>query len=107
MKVDYIKIDGAIVAKAVEDTAARGVIAAIVALAATTDAYVIAEGIESFQMLDAVRGMGLRACDRLCGVQGYYLGRPGPIRAALDKREAVARDLARAQTASPEALTSS
>jgi len=47
LKVDFIKIDSAIVANGANEMAARGVISAIVALAKTTNAYVIAEGIET------------------------------------------------------------
>jgi diguanylate cyclase (GGDEF)-like protein len=77
--VDFVKIDGAIVASSARDLGARGVIAAIVAFAATTGAYVIAEGIEDQTMLDAVRGTDVpegTAAGHVRGVQGYYLGRP-------------------------------
>lgn len=81
LRVDFIKIDGGIVVNAVQDMAARGVISAIVALAATTGAYVIAEGIEDQAMLDAVRPANdarVRGLHQVRGVQGYYLGRPNP-----------------------------
>jgi len=75
----FVKIDGAIVAKAAHDVAARGVVAAIVAFAATTGAYVIAEGIEDQAMLDMVCRFG-RAGEpgtlEIRGGQGYFLGRP-------------------------------
>jgi len=59
LRVDFIKIDGAIVVKAVTDIAARGVVAALVAYARTTEAYVIAEGIEDPDMLESLRRLGL------------------------------------------------
>lgn len=82
LRVDYIKIDAAIVASALHDTAARGVIAGVVALAKATGAYVIARGIESTAMLEAVL-----ECDRsdsqfehrFQGVQGYLVGHPDHI----------------------------
>ena len=79
LRVDFIKIDGAIVANVEHDMAARGVVAAVVALAATTGAYVIAEGIESQAMLDSIRHVGggdRRRENDVRGVQGYFLGRP-------------------------------
>jgi diguanylate cyclase (GGDEF)-like protein len=87
MRFDFIKIDGSIVAKAADDVAARGVVTAIVSLAKTTGAYVIAEGIEDRRMLDAVRPID--------GAQGYFLGRPGSIDAPST---AGARDLSREGT---------
>jgi EAL domain-containing protein (putative c-di-GMP-specific phosphodiesterase class I) len=87
MKFDFIKIDRSIVAKAADDVAARGVVTAIVSLAKTTGAYVIAEGIEDRRMLDAVRPID--------GAQGYFLGRPGSIDAPST---AGARDLSREGT---------
>jgi diguanylate cyclase (GGDEF)-like protein len=94
LKVDFIKIDGAIVANAKHDVSARGVIAAIVALAKTTHAYVIAEGIEDRGMLDSVRPAKLgevASPTAVSGVQGYYVGRPGLIRDAMDAADETAR----------------
>jgi EAL domain-containing protein (putative c-di-GMP-specific phosphodiesterase class I) len=96
LKVDFIKIDGAIVANSTHDTAARGVISAIVALARTTNAYVIAEGIEDRLMLDAVSPTlldGAINTNAVNGVQGYFLGRPGPIESAPDTPEALRSQL--------------
>ena len=79
LRVDFIKIDAAIIVNSLRDTASRGVIAGIVALAEATGAYVIAQGIEDSATLDAVL-----ACDRsnserehrFQGVQGYLVGHP-------------------------------
>jgi diguanylate cyclase (GGDEF)-like protein len=82
LKVDFIKIDGGIVSKAATDTAARGVVAAIVALAKTTKAYVIAEGIEDPDVLHVLRRSGVAGAPEpfaVNGAQGYYLGRPGAL----------------------------
>jgi diguanylate cyclase (GGDEF)-like protein len=59
LKVDFIKIDGAVVAESATDNAARGVVAAIVALAKTTNACVIAQGIEDPDILENLRRWGL------------------------------------------------
>jgi diguanylate cyclase (GGDEF)-like protein len=76
---DYVKIDRAIIVKAMSDRSASGVVAAIVAFAKVTGAYVIAEGIEDIPMLDFIEhakcarapvGRGIR------GAQGYLLYRP-------------------------------
>ncbi len=91
LKVDFIKIDGAIVANAATETAARGVISAIVALAKTTNAYVIAEGIEDQAMLALVSHRvfnGVVNANAVSGVQGYLLGRPGLISAATNNADA-------------------
>jgi diguanylate cyclase (GGDEF)-like protein len=84
-RFDFIKIDGTIIANAGHDLAARGVISAIVALAKTTGAYVIAEGIEDEEMLAMVSKKlnGVPALDAVNGVQGYFLGRPGSLPVAL------------------------
>jgi len=70
LPIDFVKIDCAIVANALSDKIARGVLAGIHTIAREADIYVIAEGIESVEMLDLVREMGTQ------GVQGYLLGRP-------------------------------
>ena len=80
LRVDYIKIDAVIVVNAARDTAARGVIAGIVALAKATGAYVIAQGIEDAAMLEAVLEhdrSGSKPVHRFQGVQGYLVGLPG------------------------------
>jgi diguanylate cyclase (GGDEF)-like protein len=86
LHVDFIKIDGAIVAAGARDMAARGVITALVALARTTNAYVIAEGIEDRSMLESVSASSLDGSvnpNVVGGVQGYLVGRPGTITDAL------------------------
>jgi EAL domain-containing protein (putative c-di-GMP-specific phosphodiesterase class I) len=79
LQFDYVKIDRAIIVKAMVDRNASGVVAAIVAFAQVTGAYVIAEGIEDIAMLDFIDGAG---CARasvgrgIRGAQGYLLRRP-------------------------------
>jgi len=76
--VDFVKVDRGVVARACTTTAARGVLAGILAIARETGAYVIAEGIETAEMLAFVRQAGGGAGPRggIHGVQGYLLGRP-------------------------------
>ena len=82
LHVDYVKIDRGVLVKAMSDRNASGVLAAIVAFAHVTGAYLIAEGIEDTAMLDFVdragharapAGRGIR------GAQGYLLHRPSQL----------------------------
>jgi diguanylate cyclase (GGDEF)-like protein len=84
LPVDFIKISREVVSTAMERKEARAVLNAVLAFAQQTDAYVIAEGIETPEMLDLVRNPDRRRATRSHGVggaQGYLLGRPAP---ALD-----------------------
>lgn len=79
LRVDFVKIDKQVVVSAVTQQGTRAVLAAIIAFAAETGAFVIAEGIETEEMLEFVRGSGFSdnaqsAC--IHGGQGYLLGRP-------------------------------
>lgn len=78
LTLDFVKIDREVVARAVFDKKARGVVAGIIAIANASDAYVIAEGIETTEMLKLVCGSMARVIDisRVHGVQGYLLRRP-------------------------------
>ncbi len=79
LQFDYVKIDRAIIVKAMSDRSASGVVAAIVAFARVTGAYVIAEGIEDIEMLDFIDGTGRAVAPAgrgICGAQGYLLQRP-------------------------------
>ena len=55
LPVDFIKIDRAVVASAVEDRSARAVMLAIMAFARESGSFVIAEGIETEAMLELAR----------------------------------------------------
>ncbi len=70
---DIIKVDNALTRNIYMDPARRALAAGLISFAAELGAIVIAEGIESRQELDALRGLGVRYG------QGFYLGRPGPI----------------------------
>ena len=77
LRVDYIKIDAAIVASAACDTAANGVIAGIVALAKASGAYIFPQGIEDAAMVD---GAGrLRTMFRVV----LPLAKPGIVTAVI------------------------
>jgi len=70
LPVDFIKIDRDVVLRSLTDTTTRAVLAAIVAFAGETGSFVIAEGIETPDMLALAARLGVQ------GVQGYLLGRP-------------------------------
>ncbi|GAC1348834.1 MAG: hypothetical protein NVSMB19_00930 [Vulcanimicrobiaceae bacterium] len=78
LPVDFLKIDGALVSKAVTDRPSRSVIAGIIAIARENRTYVIAEGIEDEATLELVQSFaGSDAGSRgIHGAQGYLLGRP-------------------------------
>jgi diguanylate cyclase (GGDEF)-like protein len=79
LHLDYVKLDRALVGRAIENTEARGVLAGLIAIARETGSYLIAEGIETRHMLDFVSKAHIRlpsAFAGVRGVQGYELGKP-------------------------------
>jgi PAS domain-containing protein len=82
LPVDFIKIDRAVVASAVEDRGARAVMLAIMAFARESGSFVIAEGIETEAMLELARDPNPSGEARAIGAQGaqgFLLGRPAPV----------------------------
>ena len=82
LPVDFIKIDRAVVANAVEDRGARAVMLAIMAFAHESGSFVIAEGIETEVMLELARDPEPEGEIRPAGAhgaQGFLLGRPAPV----------------------------
>jgi diguanylate cyclase (GGDEF)-like protein len=82
LPVDFIKIDRAVVASAVQDRSARAVLLAIMAFARESGSFVIAEGIETEAMLELARDPNPRGEARAIGAQGaqgFLLGRPAPV----------------------------
>jgi diguanylate cyclase (GGDEF)-like protein len=79
VRFDFVKIDRLLVVDAMANREARGVLAGIMAIARASGSYLIAEGIETAEMLDFVNAAHLPSRDRpagVLGVQGYLLGRP-------------------------------
>lgn len=68
----FLKLDRALVAQSVHETALRTMVQALVALAAPPRRYVIAEGIETAAEAEAMRTLGVTYG------QGFYWGRPQP-----------------------------
>jgi diguanylate cyclase (GGDEF)-like protein len=82
LPIDFVKIDRTIMTDALTSDAARGVLAAIVEYARNVDTFVIAEGIETSEMLTMVRSSGDRAITMqgsVDGAQGYLLGVPSGL----------------------------
>ena len=79
LAVDYLKIDASIVNRAASDRSCRAVLAGIVAIAQETGSMLIAEGIESEEVLRYIRTHGATAGDlfgRIRAVQGFLIARP-------------------------------
>lgn len=79
LPVDYVKIDNSVITAAVEDPQAQAVLVAIIAFARRADAFVIAEGIESQEILAFVENaheLDVMRDPAIDGGQGFLLGRP-------------------------------
>ena len=79
LPVDFVKIDTSVIAAAVDDPKAQAVLVAIIAFARRAGAFVIAEGIESEEILSFVRHaheMNVLHDRVIDGGQGFLLGRP-------------------------------
>ena len=72
LPIDYVKIDRALIVRAITEPNARGVLAGILAIARETGSLTIAEGIDDLKLLE------LAALFRggASGLQGYLLAVP-------------------------------
>jgi len=94
MTVDFVKIDGEVIAKVGKQRSARGVFTGIVAIARETGAYLIAEGIEDAPTLASLHPLRGNEESGVAGLQGYLVGRPSltlPDDAGLGRYEAAVR----------------
>ncbi|HEU4911214.1 MAG TPA: EAL domain-containing protein [Actinomycetes bacterium] len=73
LRPDILKIDRGLTQGIDSDPARQALAWALSWFAGSTDATVVAEGIETEAELETLRSLGVG-----CG-QGYYLGRPGPL----------------------------
>lgn len=79
LPVDYIKIDGSIVNRALSDKTCRAVLAGIAAIAQETDSTLVAEGVETNEALEFIkahRAEPANPLSRISAVQGFLIGRP-------------------------------
>lgn len=70
LSVDFVKIDRAVVGRALTDQAAYSVLAGIATIARESHLSVVAEGIENPEMLKMIQQLNVQCA------QGYLLGRP-------------------------------
>ncbi len=78
LRPDFVKVDGRVIA-AIGDEASHEMVRTLEELATRLDAWVIAEGIETAEQLQAVTALGIALG------QGYVLGRPAAAIAELDR----------------------
>lgn len=73
LKPDVIKIDQSLIRDIDQNAGARALAAALITFADAIGSSVVAEGVETHGELEALRALGVTR------VQGYLLGRPGPL----------------------------
>lgn len=78
LRPSMIKIDRALIQDVDRDEAKRALIEMMGAFASRVDAWILAEGVERAEELDALVSLGVPL------VQGYYLARPAPPWAGID-----------------------
>jgi EAL domain-containing protein (putative c-di-GMP-specific phosphodiesterase class I) len=78
LPVDTLKLDRSFVLQLDSNEAGRKIVAAVIRLAHQLDMDVIAEGLETKEQIEALKGLGADFG------QGYYFSRPAPLAAALD-----------------------
>src|SRR5581483_10475102 len=79
LPVDYIKIDGSIVNRALTDKTCRAVLAGIAAIAQETQSVLVAEGIETKEALEFIKSHGSEPGDligKIRAVQGFLIAKP-------------------------------
>lgn len=84
---DLVKLDVTLVRNVGGDEVRHAVVTAITAFASQIGARVVAEGVETFQELKALREIGVHFA------QGYYLGIPGEIPADVEQAWSLASRL--------------
>jgi EAL domain-containing protein (putative c-di-GMP-specific phosphodiesterase class I) len=78
LRPSLIKVDRALIEDVDRDGAKRALIEMLGTFASRVDAWLLAEGVERVEELDALTALGVPL------VQGYYLGRPAPAWSGLD-----------------------
>lgn len=72
LPIDRVKIDRSFVTDLDRNDSSRHIIRTIVDLAANLKIEIVAEGVETAEQLEIIRGLGVQI------VQGYFTGRPAP-----------------------------
>ena len=70
LSIDFVKIDRAVVGRALTDQTAHSVLVGLAAITRESHISMVAEGIESPEMLELVRQLQVQYA------QGHFLGRP-------------------------------
>ncbi|MGZ6793540.1 MAG: putative bifunctional diguanylate cyclase/phosphodiesterase, partial [Mycobacteriales bacterium] len=73
LPADTVKIDMVFVSRIVDDPVSRGIVAAVVGLAAALGLQVVAEGVETREQADALVQLGVSCA------QGFLWARPAPL----------------------------
>lgn len=73
IKTDYIKIDGKIIKRILEDKAIHSLVKTIVSFAKDTNIKVVAEHVDSKEIYDEIKNLGIDYS------QGYYFSSPKEI----------------------------
>jgi EAL domain-containing protein (putative c-di-GMP-specific phosphodiesterase class I) len=76
LKPDFIKLDISLVRDINRDPARRALAEALTRFGRAMGSHIVAEGVETELELNALRDIGVTK------VQGYYLGRPIPLKQA-------------------------
>lgn len=79
VEFDEVKIDKSLVLSATENSKAKSIISIIINMCKGFDAHIVAEGIETKEMLEVLKAFN---CDY---GQGYYFSKPIPIEEFLEK----------------------
>ena len=72
LPIDRVRIDRSFVSDLDRNESSKHIIRTIVDLAANLKIEIVAEGVETSEQLEIVRGLGVQV------VQGYFTGRPAP-----------------------------
>jgi diguanylate cyclase (GGDEF)-like protein/PAS domain S-box-containing protein len=77
LPVNVLKIDREFIARVGTDRVSSGITSAMADLAEVLGIKVVAEGVETLEQAELLRGMGIALA------QGYFFGRPAPLRDGL------------------------
>ena len=80
LPVDYVKVDRSFVRNLAVDVHDQAIIRSVVELCRGLGRFVVAEGVETEEVLERLRGLGVDYA------QGYHIARPGPLEEVLGRR---------------------